>query len=219
MTIPDGVSFDELNKLYAREKVGQLRSMPFNQYFGEMELSEEQIKRRIQTAKDVKEFMLIALAEMYYMRGEVGGLYNPSASDYIRDEYRSMLERLGIPLTAMFLALQPESIATEISGATASHPDDAYFFSDDRATLIAENEANSIWNNSEFQDAMLTGKTRKRWNAINDKKTRDTHMRVNGTTIPIGEYFIVGNTLLMYPKGPCDNPEEVVNCRCSITYS
>ena len=58
MAIPDGLSFDELNKLYVEEHGDNLRSMPFEQFFGEMELSQEQKRKRIDTARDIYEFML-----------------------------------------------------------------------------------------------------------------------------------------------------------------
>ena len=218
MAIPDGLSFDELNKLYAREKDGDLRSMPFEQFFGEMGISQEQKDKRIDTAEDVKVFMLIALQEMYYeMHEDAYGEYNPSET--IRSGYRSLLDRLAIPLTAMFAALHADELAAEIVSATMNHPDDPYFFSEDRATLIAENEANSIWNDSEFQNAILTGKKHKTWVAIKDKRTRETHRAVDGTTLRIDEYFSVGEAMLLYPRMSCEYPEEVVNCRCTLIYS
>ena len=220
MTIPDGLSFDELNKLYVKKKEGDLRSLPFEQFFGEMGLSKEQTNKRIATARDLKVIMLIALQEMYYEMHEGGyGEYNPTET--IRDGYKSMLDGLAIPFTALFAALHADELAAEIVSATMNNSDDAYFFSEDRATLIAENEANSIWNDSEFQDAIMTGKTRKRWVAILDKRTRDTHRDVNGITIPINEPFQVGDSLMMYPRDADTfgaSAEEIVNCRCWLVF-
>jgi len=220
MAIPEGLSFDELNKLYSREKEGNLRSMPFEQYFGEMELSQEQKDRRDETAMDVMAFVLIALEEMYlnYMEGSYG--YMDVAEEMSRN-YSSMLERMGIPLTAYFAAAHANDVATEIALATMNNSEDPYFYSEDRARLIAENEANSIWNDSEHQDAILTGKSRKTWHAIIDKVTRDTHKDINGTTVPINEPFRVGDSLLQYPRDESlgADPKEIVNCRCSVSYS
>lgn len=219
MTIPDGASFDELNKLYGKEKGNSLRSMPFEQFFGEMELSEEQIRRRIETAKDIREFMNLAIASMYLER-QYGTYGYMDVSEGIRQDYRSLLGRLGIPQTVYFAAMHLDTFATEVVLSTMAHQDDAYFFSEDRARLIAENEANSIWNDSEYQDAILTGKTRKTWRAIMDKVTRDTHKDVNGVTIPINEPFQVGESLMMFARDESmgAGPEEIVNCRCSVIY-
>ena len=217
MAIREGLSFDELNKLYADEKEGDVRSMPFGQFFGEMGISQEQKDRRIDTAEDIKAFILIALREMYYEmhEGEYGE-YNPTET--IRNGYRSLLDGLAVPLTVLFEAMHPDEVAAEVVSATMNHPEDPYFFSEDRAMLIAENEANSIWNDAEFQDAILTGKTRKTWNAILDKRTRDTHRDINGTTIRIDEYFMVGDSMMMFPRDTNGSAEETVNCRCWLTY-
>ena len=219
MRIPDGVNFDELNKLYAAEKGDDLRSMPFDQFFGEMGLSKEQEDRRKETASAVKAFMMIALAELFYERQE-GDYWSYDPSGTIRDNYRSLLDRLAIPLTALFAATRAEEIAADVVDSTMRNQDDAYFFSEDRATLIAENEANSIWNDSEYQDAILTGKTRKTWNAIMDRRTRDTHRDINGTSVPIEEPFLVGDSMMMYPRDESmgASAEEIVNCRCWATY-
>lgn len=219
MQIPDGLPFDELNKLYAEEKDGDLRSMPFEQFFGEMDLSPRQKERRIRTAREIKDFMMIALAELYYgFREGDYTEYDPFTT--VKENYSSMLERLAIPLTALFEATHPNSVAADIVAATMNNEDDAYFYSEDRATLIAENEANSIWNDSEFQDAILTGKTMKRWSAILDRRTRETHRDINGIAIPIMEPFMVGDSMMMYPHDESmgASAEEIVNCRCSVTY-
>lgn len=42
------------------------------------------------------------------------------------------------------------------------------------------------------------------------------------TTIPINNYFLVGKALMRYPHDMAvafTNPEEVINCRCWVTYS
>lgn len=220
MTIPDGVSFDELNKLYSEENDNNLRSMPFAQFFGEMDLSDEQIRKRMKTAEEVQRFMLVALMELYYSIRE--GAYGAvDVTQTIRESYRQMIEKYGVAFTSYFEQTHPDSVAADIVMATLNHPDDAYFFSEDRARLIAENEANSVWNDAEFQDAILTGKRRKTWMAIRDKRTRDTHKEVDGTTIPIGDPFQVGDSLMMFPLDASlgAGPEEIVNCRCSVSFS
>lgn len=212
-----GLPFDELNRLYEEDHRDSLRSMPFDRFFGEMDLSQEQKDKRKRTAMEIQQFMLFAIMSMYNMM-EAGGYDFSDASRIITERYDSLLEELGIPLTAFFAASHVASTAAEIVSATINHPDDPYFFSTDRARLIAENEANSIWNDSEYQNAVLTGKRYKTWHAIMDNRTRETHREVNGTTIPIDQYFVVGNSLMFFPREASADPEEVVNCRCTATY-
>ena len=220
MAIREGLSFDEMNKLYVDEHDGNLRSMPFRQYFGGMDLSREQKDRRIATAREMERFTRMALISMYYLHQE--GIYDysePAAE--LAKSYKSMLDRMAVPFTAFFLALHIDSMVNDMVASTVDHPDDPYYFSEDRATLIAENEANSLWNDAEYQDALLTGKSYHTWHAIMDKKTRETHAEVNGMTVPIDEPFEVGDSLMMYQKDTSlgAGPEEIANCRCSVTYS
>ena len=213
------INFDELNRRYAREHGDNLRSMPYDQFFGEMDLSEEQKEKREKTAREIEQFIILALASMYYLEEAGSYDYGPVMNDISRN-YSELLVELGISLTAFFETSHPDSVAAEIVTATMNHPDDPYFYSEDRAMLIAENEANSIYNDSEYADAILTGKTRKQWRAILDNRTRDSHRDMNGTEISIDEPFEVNGYLMMFPRDEMmgAGPEEIVNCRCSALY-
>ena len=217
--MPEGLSFDELNKLYEADHKGDMRSLPYSQFFGEMDISREQADKRTRTAKSVYKFTLEALMALYYMVQDGGWSNYEEIADEMKKSYSGYLERLGITFTALFTATHVEETVAVIINATLRHTDDPYFFSRDRATLIAENEANSIWNDSEFQDALDAGRSMKTWHTMQDKRVRKTHQEVEGVTIPISEYFQVGQALLLYPRAACDFPEEVVNCRCSVSYS
>lgn len=214
-----GLSFDELNRLYEEDHRDSLRSMPFDRFFGEMDLSQEQKEKREQTAKDIEEFMLLAIMSMYNTM-EVGLQDLSEASSIITQRYDALLKRLNIPLTTFFANIHVASVASDIVYATMGHADDPYFFSEDRARLIAENESNSIWNDSQFEDAHLTWKSRKGWRAILDSRTRGTHVEANGTEIPIDQPFEVGESLLMFPRDQSlgADPSEIVNCRCTAYY-
>ena len=54
----------------------------------------------------------------------------------------------------------------------------------------------------------------KTWLATDDNRTRKSHREINGETVPIKEEFSNG---LMYPADPMGAPEEVYNCRCTLT--
>lgn len=217
--MPEGLSFDELNKLYDEQHDGKTRSMSYEQYFGEMDLSREQKQRRMETARNVEDFILLALMTMYYMQQD-GGYDYASVTRDVAESYTSLLEELGIPLTAYFSAAHPQSVAAEIVNTTVQNPEEIYNYTIDRAMMIAENEANFIWNDAEFEEAVRSGKTRKRWRAIMDKRTRRTHAEANGQTVPIMEPFEVGGWLLLRPGDDSMGapPEELVNCRCTVVY-
>ena len=58
----EGLSFDELNNLVANK-----RSMSFEQFFGEMELPDEEIQQRIELAEKLEDGFLFVLALLFTM--------------------------------------------------------------------------------------------------------------------------------------------------------
>lgn len=56
------------------------------------------------------------------------------------------------------------------------------------------------------------------WSATYDKRTRDSHLLLDGTTRDASGFFGVGiiTTPLRYPGDPDGDPEEVYNCRCRL---
>ena len=57
----------------------------------------------------------------------------------------------------------------------------------------------------------------KTWNAIIEEVTRETHFELNGTTIPVDEYFVTsGGAAALAPK-MFGVPSEDIHCRCVIT--
>ena len=57
---------------------------------------------------------------------------------------------------------------------------------------------------------------KKVWVATLDNRTRHTHARLDGKEIALDEKFDNG---LYEPRDPNGTPEEICNCRCTITYS
>ena len=56
---------------------------------------------------------------------------------------------------------------------------------------------------------------RKRWLATLDGVTRDSHQHLDGETIDVSEKFSNG---LEFPGDTSGRPEELYNCRCTMTY-
>ena len=220
MPMPEGMSFDQLNRLYADGRAGRMRSMPYEKYFGEMDLTEEQKEKRIDTADRMEEIFIGALALIFYM-WQYGAVDTGAVASLTESQYRALLAQGDIGASEDFLAHHiPETVAG-IVNTTVSDPDNAFNFSLDRAMLIAENESNDVWNNAEFAEAVEAGKTTKTWSAIIDRRTRDTHRDLDGVTKPIMEPFEVGEYLMQYPTDESYGAgmEEIANCRCSVRYS
>ena len=92
-----------------------------------------------------------------------------------------------------------------------------------RAKLIAQQETSMSLATGQFETMKAAGATKKTWHHRNNQDDpRDgTHGKVNhvileGETVGIDEKFSNG---LRYPRDPEDGrPEEVIRCRCYLTY-
>lgn len=211
-----GLSFDQLNILYDSEH--DRRSMDFDNYFGDMYLSEEQKSQRIESADKLLAAFESLLSLVFY-------LYQDNAYDYTeaisetQEAYNVLLA--GVLVSDYFREVHVPNVVNGVVNTMLANPEDPFNFSLDRAILIAENEANSVWNDAEYEEALRSGKKRKTWHAIIDKGTRDWHREANGQTKPITEPFEVGGDLMQYPRSESlgAGAENIVNCRCSATYS
>ncbi|HIR27668.1 MAG TPA: hypothetical protein IAB84_06835 [Candidatus Choladousia intestinigallinarum] len=112
------------------------------------------------------------------------------------------------------------NFSNDVMETTMGHQNDPYYYTQDRAAFMAENEANTFFNYSDYSDAIKAGKKMKRWIDIRDKRERETHRLVGGTSKKISEPFLVGDSFMMFPKDTSmgASGSEIVNCRCSIKY-
>lgn len=204
--------FDNLNM-----PIKYNRSEPFKKYFGAIDLTDEEKEKRIKLAEELEDLMLFIFAlistmiendsiDKSYITLEINNSYMSVLQSYMEaDEY---LEDYVKQFSDTF-------IQTTFDGI-----DDSWYLSADRAVFIAENESETAWNYDEYRQAIEKGKTKKQWVDILDGKERKTHREIGGTVIPIKEVFVVGDSLMRYPKDAFFGAEakETINCRCTIRY-
>lgn len=210
--------FDELNQL--------------KRFFSTMEISEEEKNKRCDLAYFFYDaiwytFMLFrAENDLARIRNERESIINgDNKVKYDIDEtsFRITLQnRLEDALNRDEIPYEKEYInrlVDDITETTKRHPDDIYYLSKDRALLIAQNEANTVYNHADYETAKQNGKQFKVWYAELDSRTREAHAEMDGIAIPIDELFHVGNDNMRYPhdylNGSADN---LVNCRCVCVY-
>lgn len=91
-----------------------------------------------------------------------------------------------------------------------------------RARRIARTEVISAANGAQHATASNVHSTgnpmTKTWLATFDRRTRETHLEAHGQTVAFDQQFEVGGAMLEYPGDPSGPPEEVINCRCTVTY-
>jgi hypothetical protein len=89
-----------------------------------------------------------------------------------------------------------------------------------RALRIARTEIMTASNAGSFEGAKATGEAlEKYWIATYDSRSRDTHMAVEAQNPKMmNETFQVGAYQMQHPGDPAGGAEEVINCRCAISY-
>jgi hypothetical protein len=217
------LGFEELNNLETETKT---KSIPYDKYFGEMDLTDEQKEERKKLAKEMEMALLFLffLIKSYKEYADNGTLnkplqeYTETMIEDFKYKYKNILIE-SVELTS-YLDEYVDDFTQSVTDVTLKHIDDDYFTSEDRATFIAENEANVVLNAMDYERAIKQGKTRKKWIDMQDNRERKSHLLVGGKELPIKQPFVVGDSLMMFPK---DNsmgakPKEIIGCRCSCKY-
>jgi len=88
-----------------------------------------------------------------------------------------------------------------------------------RAERIARTEVVSAANMGSYKGAIMSGATHKTWLAARDHRTRKSHAKLNRTTIPMNEKFKISKHGMLYPLDPDGDANEVIQCRCGISFS
>ena len=193
--------------------------IPYEQYFGEMEISNKEKKDREELAEELETIfiMLFAMAAMEDEDSE-------SCYQYLDDRYcRIATKYMGAKETPAYISEYAAQITKSIVDTTMENADTEYYLSKDRAMYLAANEANSIGNYREQVGMIKKGYRYKIWRTMKDSRVRHTHILLDEKKVGIFEHFEVGDTQMMFPKdtslGADKHPEEIINCRCSLRYT
>ena len=208
--------FDEINDL------SQDEILDIDIYFDEMKLSDEEKEKRKEFSKSMIDVMLFIFALFSVMRK-----YDRVNKQYIIGRLQSRYSEIVLQYMNIDKAVDDyiQRFSEEIIDTTLKYLDEEYYLSNNRATLISVNEANSILGYRQLQEAKDKGYKRKTWITDGDRKVRKTHREVDMQEIPLFDYFAVGNSLMLFPHdniseyGRYAEPKEIINCRCSISYS
>lgn len=208
----EGMTYDELNEL-----VENPRSEIPADYFGVMDLSEQERKRRISLAEDLENDFLEIFILLFLMQ-QYNAIDWEKARKKFNDAYIKNVSKYFNPDDELKLNIR--NFSYDIIDATKRHESDPYYYSQDRCRMISCNESNNSMSYHEFDVAVESGKTMKEWVDIRDRKERETHRKVGRTSKPINEPFLVGNSLMMFPRDHSFGADlkEIANCRCSIRY-
>lgn len=192
------MKFDELNRL--------------RRFFSTMEISEGEKEKRVSLGKllyDAFFYVFLMMKTEVKVKGEIDKeYYKQSLDNRIRDALKDL------PYDEEYIP----KLTEDVIETTARHLDDEYYFSKERALLVAQNESNTVYNSFDYQTAKKSGKKYKTWKAEIDNRTRLWHEEVDGVKIPIDEMFQVGEDLMRFPHDYTASPENIINCRCTCIY-
>lgn len=205
-------SFDELNRLVKTKK-----SMPYEKFFGEMELNKTEKSKRISLARIMEENFTYIMILLFTMQQYNFLNWNLAENEFIKKYLESI--KNFVTLDSKF-EQYVSTQANRITESTKENMDNSYYFSLDRAKFIAENESNVARSYQCNQEAIQQNKTYKRWVSIMDEHTRPDHKEADGQIVKINAPFVVGDSLLNYPRDFSlgATPSEIINCRCSVIY-
>lgn len=212
------------------------------QYFDEMNILKDDKIRRIETAKKFIDALVAFFATQY--RDLLSGffLYEKSSAEYeneLMDLFYAMISEYQYETDVREKAYRFAKYiqeATERAVAYANGNDDykmsrliggimkeedvpksvKRMFSEVRATEIALNETNWIYNWINHQNLVDKKQTTHTWVSMRDERVRDSHWRTDSQTVPINEPFTINGYKMMFPGDDSLGApvEEIINCRC-----
>lgn len=218
--MPTVTKFDEINKY----EESRTRHIPYKQYFEELPISDEAIQKRIKLANELDDIFFYLFAMMAAMRLLEKSFEEEAEylSSLVARQYYDSLVICGYDVEDgyEFLKVHVDEVSKEIVNATIKHIDYPYFTSDDRAMFISENEAHTILNTIEENEAIKDGFTTKTWVTMRDALVRHTHVIADGETVGIFDTFDIGGYPMRFPKDDSlgASASEIVNCRCCLVY-
>lgn len=231
-------NFDELNTISTTEttkddrRKATRKKIPIHDYFENMQISEEEKEKRVRLAN-------LLLTDVLFLFALSRRNRDPRyLSETFQKRYLSSVKKVTEPDQKMqrYIRKVCDSIVKTTlksgqddgkkQGEALTDSDvikvfrDSYAVSIERATSVAENEANAILNGEEYSNAVKNGCTKKRWKSYRDERVRADHADVDGQVVDISRPFRVGKYMMMYPKDDSLGAglEEIVNCRCSVEY-
>jgi hypothetical protein len=86
-----------------------------------------------------------------------------------------------------------------------------------RTEIVSSSNFGTLMGAEQLQNSFQV-QLRKVWLSTQDGRTRVTHSLADGQAKGMRDQFVVGGELLDFPGDPKGSAENVINCRCTLTY-
>lgn len=184
-------------------------------YFDPMQITETQKNKRIEAAEEIFDAVLLFLI---WCENAPERVQEENTQRSFENMYKEVIFQYSEPDD--YLDMYVPLFIANLVQTTLDHQGEEYFYSVERAANVACNESNVVLGYNEYSNAILLGYTTKTWHTELDNRVRPTHQEMEGVTIPIEDLFLVGDSLMEFPKDQSHgaSPQEIVNCRCVCEY-
>lgn len=205
-------NFDEVNSLES------VKESAYYDYFSKMDISAEEIIKRIKTAEDFEDEFLVILALAYVLYQE--DKYDSYLIQMRFLEAYNKVSKTVLGNDSWYSQKRAVDFSEQVSNTTKENIESKYYTSIDRAMLMSETESNILHNYRQLEEAKDLGFTKKQWRTMLDKKVRDSHKTMQGKTIGIYDYFNVNGYQMAFPSDFTFDPPAslIVGCRCSLKF-
>lgn len=115
-----------------------------------------------------------------------------------------------------------KTVDKEVAGKTWRERVEDYFANGGSVgdiARIAETETHRDANEAAYRTAINGGATMKTWECMMLPTSRDSHIWLNGTTVPIDAYFYADDGSRAQFPGEFGVPEQDCNCLCQLSFS
>ena len=186
-----------------------------NHYFDPMQITEKQRENRIEAANDIFDAILLFLM---WCENVPERVQEEDTQRSFENMYKEVLFQFTEPddyLDEYVVLFIPQLIQV-----TLDHQGEEYFTSVERAAFNACNESNTLFNHIDIESAKLLGYSSKTWVAEVDNRTRADHLEMNGWTVPIDDWFVFEDCMMLFPHDYVHGTmKQLANCRCSLKFS
>ena len=184
-------------------------------YFDPMQITEAQKNKRIEAAEEIFDAVLLFLM---WCENAPERVQEENTQRSFENMYKEVIFQYSEP-DDYFDMYVPLFIANLVQ-TTLDHQGEEYFYSVERAAFNACNESNTLFNHIDIENAKLLGYSRKTWVAEVDNRTRADHLEMNGWTVPIDDWFVFEDCMMLFPHDYIHGTmKQLANCRCSLKFS
>lgn len=184
-------------------------------YFDSMKITDRQKKERQEASEEIFDAILLFLM---WCENAPERVQEEETQRSFENMYKEVLFQFAEPDDYLdeYVAL----FIPQLIKVTLDHQGEEYFTSVERAAFNAVNESNTLFNHIDIEKAKLVGFTKKTWIAEVDDRTREDHLEMNGWIIPIDDYFIFEDCMMLFPHDYVHGTmKQLSNCRCSLKFS